>query len=71
MFSTRLGAAEKATGLDVAKTPLNAISQIQLELRVSLKWGELFVSLIGMVPSSTRNWIAINAVQQSTLNKRI
>jgi Chaperone of endosialidase len=41
--------------LDVAKTPLNAISRSNKELRVSLKWGELFVSLIGMllVPRGT------------------
>jgi hypothetical protein len=51
-----------------AETPFSAIPQIQLEPRVSRSETALHVRLVRMVPGSARNWIAVNAVQQSSFN---
>jgi len=42
--------------------------QIQLEPRVPRSEVALQSASRGMVPGSARNWIAVNAVQQSSLN---
>src|SRR4029077_4257160 len=52
-----------------AETPLSAIPQIQLEPRVSRSEAAVQKRLVKMIPGSSRNWIAVNAVQQSVLNK--
>src|SRR5205823_12317834 len=44
--------------------------QIQLEPRVSRREAAPSKRLVRMVPGSARNWIAINAVQQFSLNKK-
>src|SRR2546423_9416612 len=54
-----------------AETTFSAIPQIQLEPRVSRSEAAFLQKrLVRMVPGSARNWIAVNAVQQSSLNKR-
>ena len=56
-------------GWTFAETPFSAIPQIQLEPRVSRSEAASSKRLVRMVPGSARNWIAVNADQQSSLNK--
>src|SRR5205814_9346859 len=60
----------KPQGWIWAETPFSAISQIQLEPRVSRSEAASSKRLVRMVPGSARNWIAVKSVQQSILNKK-
>src|SRR6266403_232777 len=55
----------------LAETPFSAIPQIQLEPRVSRSEAASSKRLVRMVPGSARNWIAVNAVQKNSLNKKM
>jgi hypothetical protein len=52
------------------ETPFSAIPQIQLKPRVSRSEPAVQKRLVKVIPGSTRNWIAVIAVQQSGLNKK-
>jgi hypothetical protein len=69
-FQRIFGRAEGCPwGWTFAETPLSAIPQIQLEPRVNRSEAAFSKRLVRMIPSSSRNWIAVNAVQQSNLKK--
>jgi hypothetical protein len=53
-----------------AEMPFSAIPQAQLEPRVSRREAAVQKRLVRMIPGSARNWIAVNAIQQSSLNKK-
>ena len=57
-------------GWTFAETPFSAIPQIQLEPESAEVRPLLQKRLVRVVLGSERNWIAVNAVQQSNLNKR-
>ena len=54
----------------LAETPFSAIPQIQLEPQVSQSEPAVPKHLVRMIPGSSRNWIAVNAVQQFSLKKK-
>src|SRR6266550_8101054 len=70
--STHLRAAKKrgAAG-SCAGTPLNAISRSNWNPRVSRSEAAVQKRLVRMVPGSAQNWMPVNAVQQSNLNKQM
>jgi len=68
-FNLSSARLNKPQGWIFAETPFSAISRIQLEPRVSPSKAAVPKRLVRMVPGSARNWIAVNAVQQSSLNK--
>jgi len=69
-FNRSSARLKKSVGLDLRWDTALRDFQIQLEPRVSLKWGELFAGFVRTVPGSARNWIAVNALQQFSLSKK-
>src|SRR6476620_11776 len=59
----------KLVGLDLRWDRRLRDLQIQLEPRVGRSDAASSKRLVRMVPGSARNWIAVNAVQHSFLNK--
>ena len=69
-FNASSAGLKKPVGLDLRWTAALRDLQIQLEPRVSRSEAAVPKRLVRMVPGSVRNWIAVNAVQQSNLNKK-
>src|SRR5437773_686687 len=61
----------KKWGWTYARTAALRDLQIQLEPRVSRSEAASSKRLVRMVPGSARNWIAVNAVQKNSLNKKM
>ena len=61
---------KKPVGLDLRWDRRLRDFQIQLEPRVSRSEAAVPKRFVRMVPGSMRNWTAVNAIQQSNLNKK-
>jgi trimeric autotransporter adhesin len=70
-FNLSSARLNKPRGWIFAETPRSAIPQIQLEPRVSRSEVASSKRLVRMVPGFSLNWIAINAVQQSSLKQKL
>src|SRR5438034_6807736 len=69
-FNVSSAGLKKLVGWTFAETPLNAISRSNWSPE-SAEVRPLFKApREKLVPGSTRNWIAVNAVQQLSLNKK-
>jgi hypothetical protein len=53
-----------------AEMPFSAIPQGHMEPRFTRSDAAIQKRLVRMIPGSARNWIAVNAIQQSSLNKK-